>query len=478
MLEKKIITIKLALIFLLFSALIGGCANQQPPGGGDEDKTPPKVRIYSPKPNSINFRGRSIEFRFNEYVDKRSFQDAFRISPAIKGEIEYDWSGNDVEVIFPEDLQKIEPNKTFVVNLSTGLKDIHGNAITEPVNFAFSTGPRIDMAQISGTVFNTDFKTPVSIFAYRIIDTASYDPTKNIPDYLTESTSGAYVLTNLAPGNYRLIAVKDDDRNLLFTSERESYGVLSYDINLADSALIKNANFYMKVISTKEPLPPELDYTKYFKDTFDIVYTSIEKDTRIVSPDQSIFIFFNRHKPQRENFVTSFKIVGADNQPEKMVFNWKNDSLVEVFAANKFKQNFSYDMLFDLPISRDSVYNFSLKFKTVGKNSFGELKGSIRTNLDTISLLEYPVKIELEASGVTPVIKYSFEARDTVFSLTNILEAEYSLFSYMDLNSDNAYNFGYPYPFSHSEPFYIYPQALRVRGGWTVENVVINYARP
>ncbi|HJY63256.1 MAG TPA: hypothetical protein VJ455_03795, partial [Ignavibacteria bacterium] len=57
----------------------------------------------------------------------------------------------------------------------------------------------------------------------------------------------------------------------------------------------------------------------------------------------------------------------------------------------------------------------------------------------------------------------------------NILEAEYNLFSYIDLNSDNAYNYGYPYPFSNSEPFFVYPGSLRIRGGWTVENVVIGF---
>ncbi|HEY3250845.1 MAG TPA: Ig-like domain-containing protein [Ignavibacteria bacterium] len=464
----------IAKIWLIF-AFISGCANQQPPGGGEEDKIPPKVSIYSPKPNSVNFKGRSIEFRFNEYVDKRSFQDAFRISPAIKGEIEFEWSGNDAEVVFPSELQKIEPNKTFVVNLSSSLKDIHGNAITEPVNFAFSTGPKIDKGNISGKVFNQDSNNIVSIFAYKINDTSGYDPTKNIPDYLTESgKGGSYVLTNLAPGKYRLIAVADDDRNLLFTSERENYGVLSYDITLADSSEIKNSNFYMKIIRTKETVPPELDYTKYFKDSLAIVYTSIENDNRIVSPEQSIFIFFNQHRPERESFVNSFKINGGDNQPEKLVFNWRNDSLVEFFAANKFKPNFNYVMAFDLPVGKDSVYKFSLKFKTVGKNSFGEIKGSVRTNFDTISFLEYPVKIELEAN-LTPVIKNSFEVRDTVFSLTNILEAEYKLFSYIDLNSDNSYNYGYPYPFEYAEPFYIYPQTLRIRGGWTVENVVTSF---
>ena len=122
-------------IFSVFLYIVG-CANQQPPGGGDVDKTPPKVKSVSPKPNTVNYRGNSITIDFDEYIDRRSFQDAFRISPQYKGDITYDFSGKSVEVKFDKSFDKINSNKTFVVNINSGLTDIHGNAITEPINFA------------------------------------------------------------------------------------------------------------------------------------------------------------------------------------------------------------------------------------------------------------------------------------------------------------------------------------------------------
>jgi hypothetical protein len=464
--------------FIVFFAVFWGCANQQAPGGGEEDKIPPKVKILSPAPKTVNFKGKTINFGFNEYIDKRSFQDAFRISPALKGEIEYNWSGNDVEVIFPDNLQKIEPNKTFVINISTTLTDIHGNPLEKPVSFAFSTGPVIDMGSISGKVFNGDPKKTISIFAYKIADNNEYDPTKNIPDYLTETSSeGVYELTNLAPAKYRVIALIDDDRNLLYTNERESFGVLPFDINLPDSANVSTANFYLKQVAAKEEIPAELDYTRYFKDSMNIVYSSVENESRVVSTDQSIFIFFNSHKPSREDIINSVKITGEENQNEKLVFNWKNDSLVELFPAGKFRPNYFYKLTLSIKTGKDSVYNYELKFKTVGKNSFGEIKGSVRTNYDNINLKDYNVKLDFEGKDVLPVIKYSFDSRDTVFAFPDILEAEYLLFSYIDINSNNSYDYGNPFPYMASEPFYIYPQALRVRGGWTVENVLVNFNR-
>ncbi|MBZ0203913.1 MAG: Ig-like domain-containing protein [Ignavibacteria bacterium] len=461
---------------LCISMLVIGCANQQPPGGGKEDKEPPKVSIISPKPNSTNFKGNSVYFEFNEYVDRRSFQDAFRISPQIKGDIEFNWGGKDVEVIIPASFSKIDPNKTFVVNINSSFKDIHGNAITEPVNFAFSTGSKIDMGEISGNVFNSNKKI-ASIFAYSL-NTGSYDPTKNIAEYITETNSeGAYKLTNMSPGNYRVIAVIDEDRNLLFTSERESYGVLPYDPDIKDSTLTQNLNFFIKEVVTAQTVQAELDHTKYFKDSAGVVFTSIEYDSKTVMPDQSIFIFFSRSKPTRDEFVNSLKVTGENGEVERMVFNWKNDSLVEVFSSDKYNSNRKYNLTFSMKIPGDSVYNFSLPFRTVSTNSFGDLKGTIRSSYTESGFTGAQVIINLEATSLLPVIKYNFSSNDTVFSFKNILEADYTLFSFIDANNNSAYDYGYPFPFEYSEPFFIYPTTLNIKGGWTVENVGVVFSR-
>ena len=466
--------ITLVVILMVFAGFYS-CANQQPPGGGDEDKTPPKVKIITPKPNSVNFRGNTISFEFNEYIDRRSFQDAFRTSPQVKGDIEFAWGTKDVEVKFPKDLDKIDANKTFVVTVSSALKDIRGNAITEPFSFAFSTGSRIDMGAISGKVYGAG-KNVTSVFAYDL--SKSYDPTLNLPDYSTETnTEGSYTLTNMQAGRYRVLAVIDDDRNLLYTGERESFGVLPYDVDVLDSATKTNADLNIKLIGAVETIQPELDVTKYFKDSLNIVYTSIEYNSLTVLPEQSIFIFFNRYKPTREYFTQSLKITDENGTPERVVYNWKNDSLVEIFSANRFASNRKYNITFPLKTGIDTIYNFSLQFRTVSMNSFCELKGRVSSEYTEFVITEQPVKIELTAPTLIPILKYGFESRDTVFAYKNILDASYSLFSYIDKNNNSAYDYGNPFPFDYSEPFVFYPTPINIKGGWVVENVIINFVR-
>ncbi len=463
------------LAFLVIFAGLYACANQKPPGGGEEDKTPPKVRIISPKPSSINFTGNSLIFEFDEYIDRRSFQDAFRMSPQIKGDVEFSWGAKDVEVRFPMNLVKIDPNKTFVVNISTALKDIRGNSIGEAVNFAFSTGSIIDMGGVTGKVYNNNNKI-TSVYAYDL--SKSYDPTINIPDYFTESNvEGSYTLTNMAQGRYRIISIIDDDKNLLFTSERESYGVLPFDVDVKDSVTSQNVNFYMKQISQGQPLAPELDATKYFKDSVGIVSTSIEYNSLTVLPEQSIFIFFSRYKPTREDFTNNLKITDENGIVDRVVYSWKNDSLVEVFSANHFASNRKYNITFPLKTVKDSVYNFSLPFRTVSINSFGDMMGTVTSAYTDFIITDQIVKIVLEAKLLIPVLKYIFDSRDTVFIYKNILEANYNLFSYIDKNNNSAYDHGYPFPFDYCEPFYIFTNTINIKGGWTVENVNISFEK-
>ena len=469
-------------ILLIFSILAGisliiGCANQKPPGGGEEDKIPPKLVFQAPKNNSLNFNGKSLILEFDEYVDKRSLQEAFHISPPYKGDVSFEWSGKEVEIVFEKPLWKSDPNKTFVVTINSTLTDIRGNKLTTPLSFAFSTGSKIDMAGISGRVFNNDEK-PVAIFAYKIgLKEAEYDPTKNLADYITEtSADGTYSLTNLSPGIYRVIAIDDEDRNMFYTSGRENFGILPADISLEDSAQIKSSNFFLKEISASSIKDSDVNVSDFFKDSLDIIYSSVENDSRIVLPGQSIFLFFNKYKPSRENFVNSFSIKDDIGNTERIVYNWRNDSLVEIISPNNLAYNKEYIIAFKTNITKDSVYNYYLKFRTVSSNSFGEVNGLIRKPVDAVQE-NLPVYINLSSIEIKPAIKYSFSVSDTVFSLKNIFEADYSLFSFVDNNLNGEYNYGNPYPFEYSELFFVYPQNISAKGGWAIENVIINFRK-
>lgn len=458
-------------IFVM-AVFVVGCANQIPPSGGDEDKTPPKIINVEPKQNSLLVSGREILMEFSEFVDRRSFQDAIKIYPVSKEVPELNWSGKNVSIIFSKDLKILFPNRTIVVNISNSFRDINGNQLTEPISFAFSTGSVLDSASISGKVYNQIGKI-ISVYAYRTINESSFNPTIGFPDYSTQTNAdGSYVLNYLAPGNYRLIVLDDDDRNLLYTEGRENFGVLNTDVTLGINESVTNKNFYISQVNKSNLVSPELDYKNYFQDSVGIISTSISNGTRAVLPEQSIFIFFNKHKPSRESLPSVVKFYDEYLQDEKIIFNWRNDSLVEVFPLNKFSAGRSYNLSIKIPVSKDSVYKFNLKFKTLSVNSFGDVKGLIQRSE---SQVESPVVFNLSLLDSKPEKLFSSQSFDSVFTISKLPEGDYSMFSFIDSDINGTFDYGSIVPFRFSEPFYIYPSKLQVKAGWSTENVLINF---
>lgn len=240
------------IIFEVASVLLFiSCANQLPPSGGDVDTTPPEIIYSFPEDGTTNFKENYFEFEFSEYVDKRSFREAIFISPAIEGEMEVDWTGRTATVSFPKGLK---PNLTYVVNIGTDVVDLNNrNRMASTFTLTFSTGNEIDRRKISGKVFNKDADGTL-IFAYMMKDdTSNYLLSK--PDYLSQvGKDGSFVLNGLASSKYRVFAVKDQFKDLIFQSDQDMIGIPYQDVYLAkDDSLFSDLNFFLFKADTVKP---------------------------------------------------------------------------------------------------------------------------------------------------------------------------------------------------------------------------------
>lgn len=248
----KIATEKFKHIIVGFSLFFAAsCANQLPPEGGEIDTTPPEIVSTFPENGTINFSDNQFKLRFSEYVDKRSFRDALFISPAVEGELDVSWTGRTVTVRFPGDLKK---DFTYVVTIGTDVVDLNNrNRMAQSFNLSFSTGDRIDTRTISGRVYDKQ-ADGVLIFAYKITDdTTDYLTIK--PDYISQvGKDGSFILNGLAESDYRIFAVKDQLRDLLFQSEMDRIGIPFSDISLKnnDTSFI-GLNFFLMSADTTKP---------------------------------------------------------------------------------------------------------------------------------------------------------------------------------------------------------------------------------
>jgi Bacterial Ig-like domain len=237
--------------------LLLSCAGQAPPAGGPVDTEPPVIISVYPAPNTTMFNERRIAFEFDKYVDHRSFEQSVFVSPVIE-DMEFDWSGREVEMSFQGSLKE---HATYVVTVGTDVVDLHNkNRMAQAFTLAFSTGEQIDRGAISGRVFPvkpSDSPSGIMIFAYNLegIDPDTLNPAKQKPYYVTQSgEDGSFLLNHLALRPYRIFAVRDDYKNLLYDPEVDEFGVPSRQPTLSAKDTIQ-IDFRMRLAKEDTTAP-------------------------------------------------------------------------------------------------------------------------------------------------------------------------------------------------------------------------------
>lgn len=243
---------------LLFISLLSlsflSCAKKGMPPGGPEDKTPPQVISTFPPADSTQVSPDvKIEITFSERMGEKKTEESIFLSPLPEIPWELSLGKNRLSLKPPE---LLEINTTYVITIGTGASDLRGNRMKESYSFAFATGDFIDSCQISGqTQIEKKKEAGVSIWAYLVEDREEVDLLKDKPAYVTQTDlEGKYELRNLSFGRYRLSAVKDKNRDLVWDIEEEPIGVTTQDVTL-DSVIFfrENVNFILAPRDTTSP---------------------------------------------------------------------------------------------------------------------------------------------------------------------------------------------------------------------------------
>ena len=240
------------IIYLATILLVVRCASQISPTGGEVDKIPPKVIEIYPPNGTVNYSENYFEVSFSEYVDKRTVNEAIFISPSIEGNIEYDWSGKTLTIIIEDSLKA---NTTYNISVGTDVKDLNNkNNMAESFNFAFSTGSVIDNGVVKGKVYNKD-ANGILIFAYKESEEGFANPSDSKPINITQvGKNGNYTLQGLSEGVYRIFAVRDDFKDLVYNIEDDEFGVPFNEIAISErDSLISDIDFMMTKEDTTLP---------------------------------------------------------------------------------------------------------------------------------------------------------------------------------------------------------------------------------
>lgn len=221
-------------LLLLVSTIFAlSCARQTSPTGGPKDSIPPSVLRTIPADQQINFEGKQIEAVFDETVQLNNPKDQIIITPGVGKDFQATVKKNTVVISLTNPLQ---PNTTYTVNLRDAVQDITEKNPAQNVHIAFSTGTYIDSLHLMGTVFEILSAKEGKDATVALYEQDTFNIFRHKPSYFTKADpQGNFHIDNIKPGNYRLYAWLDNNKNLIVDSKSEPYGFIPEILRPQDS---------------------------------------------------------------------------------------------------------------------------------------------------------------------------------------------------------------------------------------------------
>tara|TARA_A100001015_G_scaffold197589_1_gene220374 strand:+ start:176 stop:1849 length:1674 start_codon:yes stop_codon:yes gene_type:complete len=232
---------------ILFFIILFSCAAISPPSGGPEDEIPPKLISSFPESGALLFRGNKIELKFSEYIDESSIANAFNISPQLDDGMKVIYDNKEILIELPDDLLE---GQTYVISISSKLKDERGVFFEKTEQIAFSTGSTIDNGKINGKVYGEGY---YSVHLWKIKEELNDSLFFTKPLYVSDADqNGNFNFNYLSKGKYAILGIERSASGATLNTSRMAYGLspqLEY-ILTEDKLMI--SDIYIKT-SRKEP---------------------------------------------------------------------------------------------------------------------------------------------------------------------------------------------------------------------------------
>lgn len=259
------------IIFILYA-----CASTGTPDGGPYDETPPKFVRSTPEPNAINNQRKKISIEFDEFIKIENAAEKVIISPPQSEAPEVKASGKRVLVEFFDSLRE---NTTYTIDFGDAIVDNNEGNPMGDFAYAFSTGDRIDTMQVSGTVLNAQDLEPIKGIQVGLHKNLNDTAFTSLPfDRISRTDSrGRFTIKGIAPGKYRIYALKDGNQNYLFDSKTE---IIAY----SDSLIVPSMEPASRQDTTWNAFDTlkidtiiKVNYTRFMPD--DIVLRAFKEET-------------------------------------------------------------------------------------------------------------------------------------------------------------------------------------------------------
>ncbi len=288
MLLAKIVSFLYRLVPLVVLCALAACATPIPPAGGIKDEIPPRIVPEKSTPNlQTNFRPKSIELTFDEWVKVTNAFTEIISSPPLDFEIKL--RGKTVQLNIDEDAV-LRDSATYVINFGKAIQDLTESNPATNLRFVFSTGPVIDSLEVKGRVVDAYTGLPVADVLFMLYEnTVDSVVRTEKPFYFSRTdTSGRFTVSNVRAGAFKGFALEDADRNYLYNQPTERIG-------FPDSLVVAGSDSTQEhVIRLFQALPPPrvatVDTSKYGRITIGFNQSPAAILAEVENSDRGYFV--------------------------------------------------------------------------------------------------------------------------------------------------------------------------------------------
>ena len=378
--SKIVICGVLAIVFF-------SCAQIGTPSGGQFDRTPPKSKFSKPPHNSTNFKGKTFEIVFDEYISTENTSEEIIISPPLKNKPIVKAHLKTLKVSWSDTL---EENTTYIFDFGSSIIDYtEGNRLNNFV-YSFSTGNVIDTFEFKGKVLEAYSLKPMAKKYVMLYKSEEKDIAKREkPSYITRTDSnGNYHFQNIAKGAYQILALDDKNQNLIYDLSNEG---IAFSNERVESTIYK--------LDTSSK-------TKVSKNN--ILYFFEPKDSLIS--------------------LLSSKLL-SDYRLQLVFSKSTTDSLNFVFEYPKFSGKEDKDLYVQSNITKDTIDVWSLK-QSIDSVKMRIIDKGLKEEIELFNLRKIEDKIKDTFTFKTPASNQAFfekcliEMPFPIIDTSNVLQAQ------------------------------------------------------
>lgn len=208
-------------LWWLAAGTMMACAQVRDLQGGPKDATPPVLLASEPPNSSTGFTGDRIVLHFDERVTLDRVREKLLISPPLAKTPDVVVSGGTDVVITLR--SPLAANTTYTFNVGDAIADLSEGNHALGLSYVVATGDHVDSLSVHGRAvdaFSGEAAAGVLVLLHDAADTTTVRT--GMPAYFTRSgADGAFQLTHLRAGHYRLTALRDQNADYRYDLPNE-----------------------------------------------------------------------------------------------------------------------------------------------------------------------------------------------------------------------------------------------------------------